>query len=99
MKRGTTTNAVANAKSVAENDAFAGSLPHDGASAGRGTLDAPSPLALRADDAARVLGIGTRQLWSLTKAGSIPHVRIGRSVVYHIASLEEWLRMRTKGGQ
>lgn len=57
------------------------------------------PLALRAKDAARALGIGERQLWSLTKAGKIPHVRIGRSVVYHVASLDEWLRKRAKGGK
>jgi excisionase family DNA binding protein len=60
---------------------------------------AHAPLALRAKDAARALGIGERQLWSLTKAGKIPCVRIGRSVVYHVASLDEWLRRRAKGGK
>ena len=41
-------------------------------------------LALRPKEAARALGIGERLLWSKTNSGEIPHVRIGRAVVYPI---------------
>lgn len=51
----------------------------------------PERLVLRAKDAARVLGIGSRLLWSLTNRGEIPHVRAGRAVLYPIAELREWL--------
>ena len=48
-------------------------------------------LALRPRDAAKALGIGARLLWAKTNAGEIPHVRIGRTVVYPIEQLREWL--------
>ena len=49
-------------------------------------------LALRPTQAAAALGICERLLWQKTKAGEIPHVRIGRAVVYPVALLETWLR-------
>ena len=53
---------------------------------------APTPrLALRPRDAARALGVGERMLWSLTNAGRIPHVKIGRATLYPIRALEQWL--------
>lgn len=48
-------------------------------------------LALRAKQAAAALGIGERKLWELTNMGLIPHVRIGRAIVYPVQLLEEWL--------
>ena len=54
-------------------------------------LDEVEPLALRAPEAARAIGISERALWSLTNAGQIPHVRVGRAVVYPLRALEEWL--------
>lgn len=48
-------------------------------------------LALRPRDAAVALGIGERLLWSKTNAGEIPHVRIGRAVLYPVESLRQWL--------
>lgn len=58
------------------------------------------PLAVRAAQAARILGIGERLLWSLTNQGEIPHVRIGRAIVYPVDALRDWLRERAarKGG-
>ena len=57
---------------------------------------APSPLALSPKNAAKALGIGVRTLWSKTNAGEVPHVRIGRRIVYPIELLQEWLREQTK---
>lgn len=58
--------------------------------AGAGAGPAPR-LALRPKEAAKALGIGERLLWSMTNAGEIPHVRLGRAIVYPVAALQEWL--------
>ncbi|GMU83702.1 MAG: hypothetical protein AMXMBFR47_35720 [Planctomycetota bacterium] len=49
------------------------------------------PLALRPKDAAKVLGISPRLLWSLTNRNEIPHVRLGRALLYPINELRQWL--------
>ena len=59
-------------------------------------------LALRPREAARALGIGERLLWSMTNRGEIPHLRLGRAIVYPVAELERWLAKQAgknaKGG-
>ena len=53
---------------------------------------APAPrLLLRPADAAEVVGLSERLLWSLTKAGKIPVLRIGRATRYALKDLEEWI--------
>lgn len=60
---------------------------------------ADSPrLALRPKDAAAALGIGPRLLWEKTNCGEIPHVKIGRCVVYPVRELEKWLAQQAEGG-
>ena len=59
----------------------------------------PPCLALRPKEAAKALGIGERLLWSKTNAGEIPHVRIGKAILYPIAALEEWLADQIKGAR
>ena len=46
-------------------------------------------LLLRPSEAAESLGISERSLWSLTEDGTIPAVRLGRSVRYDLAALRE----------
>ncbi len=48
-------------------------------------------LGLRPREAAKALGIGERLLWSKTNAGEIPHLRIGRAIVYPVDLLQDWL--------
>lgn len=55
------------------------------------TGDSTHRLALRAKDAAPMLGISERHLWSLTNRGLIPHLRLGKAVIYPVAGLERWL--------
>ena len=46
-------------------------------------------------DAARMMSISERNLWTLTKNGEIPAIRVGvRSVRYSIAALEKWIAER-----
>ena len=57
----------------------------------------PAPiLALPPKQAAQALGIGERLLWSKTNCGEIPHVRIGRRVIYPVALLQEYLARQAK---
>jgi excisionase family DNA binding protein len=51
-----------------------------------------APLLLSASDAAKALAISERTLFSLTKCGEIPCVRIGRCVRYSIQSLSAFLQ-------
>lgn len=53
--------------------------------------ESPAPLALGPRDAAKALGISERLLWSRTKAGEVPHRRIGKRVLYPVRLLNEWL--------
>jgi len=55
------------------------------------TTTSITPLALRAPDAARALGLSERQLWTLTNSGQIPSVRFGARIVYPVDMLREWL--------
>jgi len=62
-------------------------------------MEMDSPLALRAKEAARALSISERHLFTLTKDGEIPCVRIGsgsrKTVLYPMDSLRNWLASET----
>ena len=60
---------------------------------------APPCLALRPKDAAKALGIGERLLWSRTNCGEIPHVRIGRALVYPVDLLRDYLAEQAAKGR
>lgn len=63
------------------------------------TLDSPVQSLLTAREAARVLRISDRKLWSLTSSGEIPCVRIGRSVRYVPSDLGRWIEDRKEGAR
>ena len=49
-------------------------------------------LAVPAADAAKILGISERHLWSLNSSGRLPRpVRFGRAVRWSIEELRAWL--------
>jgi excisionase family DNA binding protein len=47
------------------------------------------PLLLTPREAATALAISERTLWTLTKSGALPAVRLGRSVRYSVDALRE----------
>jgi excisionase family DNA binding protein len=58
-------------------------------------MTSDNPLALRPKEAAQALSISERHLFTLTKAGEIPCLRIGsgsrKTVLYPTESLRNWL--------
>ncbi len=56
----------------------------------------PEPFLVDATEAARLLSISTRTLWTMTDRGEIPCVRIGRAMRYSVDDLRAWIeRART----
>ncbi len=51
-------------------------------------------LLLDAATASRVLSISPRHLWTLTKAGQIPALRLGRRVLYPCRALDQWIQVQ-----
>lgn len=47
------------------------------------------PLLLSPRQASRALAISERTLWALTKAGTVPHIRIGKLVRYSVDGLRK----------
>jgi len=58
-------------------------------------------LAMRPREAAKAIGLSERTLWTLTNQGKIPHIRLGRAVLYPVDTLCEWLAegSRIGGGE
>jgi excisionase family DNA binding protein len=53
-------------------------------------------LTVRMAELAQLLGLSTRTVWALTKAGVIPHVRLGSSVLYPVDAVHQWLQEQAK---
>jgi excisionase family DNA binding protein len=53
-------------------------------------------LLVDARTAAKMLGVCQRTLWRLTDIGELPHVRIGRRVLYCPQQLREWVERRAR---
>ena len=53
-------------------------------------------LLLKSNEAAVALAVSPRTLWTKTKAGEIPVVRIGRSVRYDPRDLQAWVDAQKK---
>lgn len=49
-------------------------------------------LLLTSREAARALSICEKTLWTMTRNGEIPVIRIGRAVRYPLDGLKEWIR-------
>jgi excisionase family DNA binding protein len=54
-------------------------------------------LLVGANDAAEILSISQRLLWTLTNKGDIPCVRIGRRILYAPSDLTAWVESMKQG--
>ena len=62
------------------------------------SMEGDLPLLISATQAAKTLGISPRSLWTLTRAGTIPHVRLGHRIMYTHSSLHEAVAKNTFTG-
>ena len=93
------TNSVQLAHTI-QNDTYSGTdSPCPRGPGGKNVSPRDEPLAYRPKEAARKLSISERSLWTLTKAGEIPHFRVGRAVLYPTAGLHDWIASRAGGVQ
>lgn len=56
----------------------------------RSPSDQPK-LAVSAREAAAMLGVSERLLWTWTRSGKVPHLRLGVRVLYPLDLLRAWL--------
>lgn len=49
------------------------------------------PLLLRANEAARLLGVSRSRIYELVAAGTVPSVRLGSSVRIPLQALRQWV--------
>lgn len=54
-------------------------------------MTSPRKLLWSAFEAAAALSISERTLHTRTKAGEVPHVRVGHRVLYPVDVLQEWI--------
>ena len=52
---------------------------------------------MTAKEAAALLAVSERTLWTLTKAGTIPCIRLGRSIRYRLSELAATLAKLSEG--
>jgi excisionase family DNA binding protein len=52
-------------------------------------------LSLRPRAAAKAIGVSERTLWTWTHKNEIPHIRMGKTILYPIDALRKWLDART----
>ncbi|QEG25143.1 helix-turn-helix domain-containing protein [Mariniblastus fucicola] len=55
-------------------------------------------LLIKADEAAKLLSMSKRKLWSLTEDGTIQCLKVGRSVFYCPRYLARWIDQQLKSG-
>jgi excisionase family DNA binding protein len=53
---------------------------------------------MRPREAAKALGISERLLWEWTGRGIVPHFRLGKTILYPVDSLRDWLKQQAQQG-
>ena len=59
---------------------------------------AKTRLCLSAAEVSEQTGISISLVRKLTRSGEIPHIRVGRRILYPAEALAEWLTQQTVGG-
>jgi len=71
--------------SATRSHSFAASLPSPNPS---------EPLLIGVEEVARLLNVSPRTVWTLTATGELPHLRIGRRVLYSSEGVRSWTQSR-----
>lgn len=61
------------------------------------TTAAGVPRLLKPEEAADVLQVSAKTLWTLTKAEHVPAIRVGAQWRYDLADLLAWIQQRKTG--
>jgi excisionase family DNA binding protein len=61
----------------------------------RQQTDGHERLLVKADDLAIMLGISVKTVWNLEKRGELPHINIGRRVLFPVDEIRRWIAERT----
>lgn len=48
--------------------------------------------------AAQALSLSERTVWSMVNVGSLPHLRIGRRLLFSRAAIQLWIDQQQQGG-
>lgn len=56
-----------------------------------------SKMCLNAADVSEQTGLSISLIRKLTRSGEIPHIRVGRRILYPVTALEDWLSQNTIG--
>ena len=60
-------------------------------------LFAPEGRLLHAEEVARLLGVPKTWVYSETRAGRLPHVRVGRYRRYRLEAVQDWITEHERG--
>jgi len=58
----------------------------------------PELQLIKPPEAAKLLAVSERTLWTLTKSGRLPAVLVGQTKRYRLADLEKFVSVMTTGG-
>lgn len=54
-------------------------------------------LCLNAAEFSEMTGISLSLIRKLTRGGEIPHIKVGRRILYPLTGIEDWLKIHTIG--
>jgi len=57
------------------------------------------PILVSVNDAAHLLNLSKSYIYRETRAGNIPHVKIGSRVLFRVADLDEWIETQNPASQ
>jgi excisionase family DNA binding protein len=57
----------------------------------------PESRLLQAGDVAELLGVPTTWVYAETRAGRLPHVRVGRYRRYRLEAVQDWIAAHERG--
>ena len=54
-------------------------------------------LCLSASEVSEQTGVSLSLVRKLTRSGEIPHIKVGRRILYPVSGVEDWLKSKTIG--
>jgi excisionase family DNA binding protein len=61
------------------------------------STDTRQPINVPLNEAARLLGLSQKKVWSLAKDGAVPSIKCGSRRLFNVQSLEQWSAAQLPG--